>query len=123
MDALPGWPSERIDDASPPRAWWRARGRPRAQGLGAALVLVLALGALQGARAALGPALLERPRRADPPTSASPPPSREADWRRGSFYRPAGSTASRPRLLLRPLAWRPAPRVARTCSGGADRSC
>ena len=103
MDALPGWPSER-------------------KRLAAALVLVLTLGALQGARAALGPAPLERPPRTEP-TPASPPATREADWRRGSFYRPAGSTAARPPLVLRPLAWRPAPRLARACSGDAGPSC
>ena len=89
------------------------------------VALVLVLGLLQGTRTALGRAPLASPP-ATPDVAA--PPAREADWRRGHFYRPAGSTASRPRLVLRPVVWRPAPaapvaRVARACAGRADRSC
>jgi len=97
----------------------------RSRPLLAALALVAVLGGLQGVRTAL---------RAPPPPPpapvapdvASPPPAREADWRRGHFYRPAGSTAARPALVLRPLEWRPRaalPRVARACTARADRSC
>ena len=127
MDAAPGLPSE-IREAFPAaRPAHRSAGRKamgrRSKPLLAALALVAVLGGLQGARTAL-----RAPRPLPPvaPDVASPPPAREADWRRGHFYRPAGSTASRPALVLRPLEWRPRaalPRVARTCTALADRSC
>jgi hypothetical protein len=84
---------------------------------------VVVLGLLQGSRTALGSAPLpSAPQAAE---SASPP-AREADWRRGHFYRPAGSAAVRPRPLLRPVVWLPEPapaRVATRCAGRADGSC
>lgn len=84
---------------------------------------VVVLGLLQGSRTALGSAPLPRaPAAAD----VASPPAREADWRRGHFYRPAGSDAERPRPVLRPVVWlhQPPPaRVARRCAGRADGSC
>jgi len=126
MDAAPGLPSE-IREAALPAALpaHRSAGRKamgrRSKPLLAALALVAVLGGLQGARTAL-----RAPRPPAAPDVAAPPPAREADWRRGHFYRPAGSTASRPALVLRPLEWRPRaalPRVARACTARADRSC
>jgi hypothetical protein len=71
---------------------------------------VVVLGLLQGSRTALGSAPLpSAPQAAE---SASPP-AREPDWRRGHFYRPAGSHAVRPRPLLRPVVWLPEPAPAR----------
>jgi hypothetical protein len=89
------------------------------------VALVLVLGLLHGTRTALG-----RVPPASPPATpdVAAPPTSEPDARRGHFFRPAGSTASRPRLVLRPVVWRPAPpapapRIARACSGLADASC
>jgi hypothetical protein len=86
------------------------------------VALVLVLGLLHGTRTALGRAPLVSPP-ATPDVAA--PPTREPDWRRGHFFRPAGSTASRPRLVLRPVVWRPAPapRIARACAARANGSC
>jgi hypothetical protein len=84
---------------------------------------VVVLGLLQGSRTALGSAPL--PSALQAAESASPP-AREADWRRGHFYRPAGSDAVRPRPLLRPVVWLPEPapaRVATRCAGRAGGSC
>jgi hypothetical protein len=85
---------------------------------------VVVLGLLQGSRTALGsaPLLPRTPAAVD----VASPPAREADWRRGHFYRPAGSAAKRPRPVLRPVVWLPGPapaRVARSCAGRADGSC
>ena len=89
------------------------------------VALVLVLGLLQGTRTALG-----RVPPASPPAlpDVAAPPTHEPDWRRGHFFRPASSTASRPRLVLRPVVWRPAPpaparRVARACSARVNGSC
>ena len=96
------------------------------RGIQALLVsLVLVLGLLQGTRAALGRV---SPASRAPTPDVSAPPAREPDWRRGHFFRPAGSTASRPRLGLRAGVWRPAPapvprRIARACVHRTDRSC
>ncbi len=82
---------------------------------------VVVLGLLQGSRTALGSA---PPPSAPQATESASPPAREADWRRGHFYRPAGSDAVRPRPLLRPVVWLPEPaRVATRCAGRADGSC
>jgi hypothetical protein len=79
----------------------------------ALIALVVALGLVQGSRAALGSAPPAAP--SDP----APPPApaagaRELDPLRGGFFRPAGSDAVRPPQRLRPLAWWPgeAPRLA-----------
>ena len=122
MDAAPdpgplNPPVETPEASAPgPRWWMRIPGRTLL------VACVLVLGLLQGARAALGPAPLASAPAA--PDLASPP-ARENDWRRGHFFRPAGSTASRPRAVLRPLPWRPAPpaaAVARACAS-SERSC
>jgi hypothetical protein len=108
----------------PHRSAWRTRttGWPTRALL---VALVLVLGLLHGTRTALG-----RVPPASPPATpdVAAPPAREPDWRRGHFFRPAGSTASRPRLVLRPLVWRPAPptpapRIARACTGSTGGSC
>jgi hypothetical protein len=76
------------------------------------VALVMVLGLLHGSRTALGsgtpPSAVALP-------EVSSPPARETDWRRGHFYRPAGSTAERPEVSLRPRVWRPEPRVALAC--------
>jgi hypothetical protein len=128
MDAVPGLPCETRAAAlrTASRAHRSARrasmpGWPT-KPLLVALALVVVLGLIQGTRTAL-----RAPHAPAAPEVASPPPAREADWRRGHFYRPAGSTASRPRLVLRPLVWRPAPGVpalvASACTGRAHWSC
>jgi hypothetical protein len=107
-------------ERGPRSAWWA-----RATGWQARALLVAAvalLGLLHGTRTAL----VEAERASPPaPPDVAAPPQREPDWRRGHFYRPAGSTAARPPLVLRPSAWQPAteaplPRIARAC---ADGSC
>jgi hypothetical protein len=106
------------------RSAWRTRmtGWPTRALL---VALVLVLGLLHGTRTALG-----RLPPASPPVmpDVAAPPTQEPDWRRGHFFRPAGSTASRPRLVLRPIVWRPAPpaplpRVARACAARVSGSC
>jgi hypothetical protein len=106
------------------RSAWRAR-MAGWQTRASLVALVLVLGLLHGTHTALGSGPPARPP-ATPDVAA--PPAREPDWRRGHFFRPAGSTASRPRLVLRPGVWRPAPadptpRIARACAARADGSC
>jgi hypothetical protein len=103
-----------------------AARHPSRMSFGARALLVsfvVVLGLLQGSRTALGSAPL-------PPAPATADvaslPAREADWRRGHFYRPTGSAAERPRPVLRPVVWRPGPapaRIAKRCAGRPDGSC
>ena len=116
--------------------------------------LVMGLGLLHGSRTALGGGLaapaaaatapdVSAPPAADPeaappeapaddletPAVPSPeiaaPPERLTDWHRGRFYRPPGSTATRPEMDLHPQVWLPRPRLlpqlARACPSEAPR--
>lgn len=76
------------------------------------VALVMVLGLLHGSRTALG---IGAPPSAIALPDVAAPPAYETDWRRGHFYRPVGSTATRPEVTLRPRVWRPEPRVARAC--------
>ncbi len=78
------------------------------------VALVMALGLLHGSRTALGSAT---PPSAIALPDVAAPPAPAPDWHRGRFYRPPGSTATRPDPSLRPREWRPAPRIARACHG------
>jgi hypothetical protein len=85
------------------------------------VAVVTLLGLLHGTHTALGGIPLAAPPGA-PDVAA--PPRREPDWRRGHFFRPADSTATRPSLVLRPSAWQPAPETraahgVRACAGGS----
>ena len=128
MDAAPGLAQETLEAAlrvlsRAQRSAWRTR-MTGWQVRTLLLVLVVVLGLLQGTRTAIGRVPLASPPAA-PDVAA--PPAREPDWRRGDFFRPAASTASRPRLRLRPVVWRPAAaasaRVARTCTSRPNGSC
>jgi hypothetical protein len=94
----------------PPDALLRLAARVAGRSLLVALVMVLGL--LHGSRTALGigtaPDAIALP-------DVAAPPAYESDWRRGHFYRPVGSTATRPEVTLRPRVWRPEPRVAQAC--------
>jgi len=112
--------SEAMTAVLPPRV--PPPGAPRRVTAGLAgrtllVVLVMALGLLHGTRTALGSGI---PASAIAPPDVAAPPARETDWRRGHFYRPAGSTATRPEATLRPRVWRPEPRVARACLAEAQ---
>ena len=127
MELAPDLASETLTAAcpgAPPAPAAASFARSTSWGARALLVaFVVVLGLLQGSRTALGGAPLpSAPAAAD----VASPPAREADWRRGHFYRPAGSDAERPRQVLRPVVWLPGPapsRVARSCAGRADGSC
>lgn len=75
-------------------------------GRGALVALVFVLGLVQGSRAALG----DLPLGELPPVAAPPPAAAvtEADALRGSFFRPADSSAVRPTPSLRQSRWNPA---------------
>lgn len=74
-------------------------------GRGALVALVFVLGLVQGSRAALG----DMPLGELPPVESAPPASvTEADALRGSFFRPAGSSAVRPTPSLHQSRWKPA---------------
>ncbi|MEN8159288.1 MAG: hypothetical protein ABFS41_04355 [Myxococcota bacterium] len=108
-----------------------ARTRRRAGLVGRVLLMafVVSLGLGHGARTALGGGAPVRS--AVLPDVAAPPaalpylsPARESDWRRGHFYRPAGSTATRPDAELRPRVWLPKRRIEpRLARAYAPRAC
>src|SRR5262245_33541544 len=85
----------------------------------ALVVLAMLLGLLQGARTALGRVPLT-----DPPAvhDIASPPAGELDPDRGRCLRPPGSTAMRPSLSLRPLAWWPTRTlpVAQVCAARGE---
>ena len=120
MDATPGTeplvaaaalPAPPVSHPTP-----RRRRVRRAWIDGALIGAVLALGLLQGARAALGGFVLEVPPAA---LAQSEAPSGD-DALRGRFYRPPGSDAVRPPLRLEPHHWHPPSeaRVALACEAG-----
>jgi hypothetical protein len=77
---------------------------------------VIALGLLQGSRAALG-RMPDASAEGRPAAAAAPPQKREVDAVRGHFYRPSGSDAVRPPLHLDERRWNPpAPQVATSCT-------
>jgi hypothetical protein len=110
MDVTPGTASGALTHMSPSaqppqRSSWMEivqSGWSR----GALVALVFVLGLVQGSRAALGDVPL-----AELPAAEAEAPAAgvtEPDALRGSFFRPAGSSAVRPTPSLRQSRWNPA---------------
>ena len=126
MDGTPGSdslaPTLALPDAHVPQRSARRVSVGRWWLQSALVIIVFALGLLQGSRAALGrmplALALEPSAHAEVPVAGE----LEADTIRGHFFRPKGSDAVRPVLRLRPSRWLPAdaPRVALACP---DPSC
>jgi len=123
LDVTPGTDSVALTvmlpTTSPPHRSARRELMVRWWSRSALVAIVIVLGLLQGSRAALGDMPLgaglepSAEAKAETPAPADP----EQGELRGRFFRPAGSSAVRPALHLRPSRWIPAPgeRIALAC--------